>query len=153
MDLRTWTQLLGKSQDDAAVKAALEEAGIKKAPKLAKDNVSLIVDLKGYGMWLKLIDEAFFKKLEDQDIGEGPLILTSVGAYIERKKNKDLYKGQLPDKLTPGMTRDNVWKAIGKPSSSDESIPFDSWSSDGLQFGVGYNGELKLAHVNFTLDS
>ena len=87
MDMETWRKLLGKSQDDKAVKAALVATGVKKPPKLAKDDVSVIVDLKGHGMWLKMIDEAFLKKLDDQDIGEGPLILTSVGAYVQRRKN------------------------------------------------------------------
>ena len=84
MDMEIWIKLLGKTQDDAALKAALTAAGVKRVPKLPKDDYSVIFDLKGHGMSLEMTDEAEVKDLDDQDIGEGPLILTGVDAYIVR---------------------------------------------------------------------
>src|SRR5256885_2190826 len=81
MDMETWRKLLGKSQDDPAFKAELAAAGVRKIPKLDKGDFEVIFDLKGHGLWLEMTDEAYLKKLDDQDIGEGPLILTVVGAY------------------------------------------------------------------------
>ena len=153
MDIDTWRKLLGKSQDDKSVKAALAAAGVKKSPKLDKDDVSVIVDLKGHGMWLKMIDEAFLKKLDDQDIGEGPLILTGVGAYLKRRKNRDLYKGTLPYKLSAGMIRADVRRTLGPPTSSDDEFLFDTWLRDALEVIAGYTEDLELAHVNLQVPS
>lgn len=151
MGIETWAKLLGKSQDDPAVKAALAAAGAKKIPKLDKDGTEVIFDLSGHGLWLEMTDEAYLKKLDDQDIGEGPLILSGVGAYLIRRKSRDLYKGTLPYKLAAGMTRAAVRKALGPPSSSEDDIPFDSWFRDGLEVITGYTKELDLEHLNITL--
>ena len=147
MDMETWKKLLGKSQDDPAVKAALASAGLKKGPKLPKDDVTVIVDLKGHGMWLEMVDETWLKKLADQDIGEGPLILTNVGAYLKRRKSRDLYKGTLPYKLAADMTQADVRKTLGAPTSTGDD--FDRWLWDGVEVTVGYGEDMILAHVIF----
>jgi len=144
----TWTKLLGKSQDDPALKAALAAAGVKKLPKLGKDAFRVFADLKGHGMTIEMTDEAVLKKLVDQDRGEGPLILTGVDAYIERKKSRDVYKGKLPYNLSADMTREDVRKILGTPKSSDDEIViYDIWSRDSLKVTVGYTKELKVGHV------
>ena len=151
MDMATWIKLLGKTQDDAALKAALAAAGVKKIPKLGRDDYSVIFDVKGHGMSLEMTDEAEFKDLEDQDIGEGPLILTGVDAYLERRNSRDLYTGTLPYKLVAGMTRADLRKMFGNPDSSDEQVPYDSWLRDHLELIVGYTKDLRLEHVNVEL--
>jgi hypothetical protein len=148
MDMTTWIKLLGKSQDDAAIKSALAAAGVKKIPKLDRDDYSVIFDLKGHGMSLEMTDEAHLKDLDDQDVGEGPLILTGVDAYLERRNSRDLYKGTLPYNLAAGMTRADLREMFGPPDDSDDQVPFDSWLRDGLEVIVGYTKELKLGHVN-----
>jgi hypothetical protein len=147
-DMGTWIKLLGKSQDEPALKAALAAAGVKKVPKVARDDFSVIFDLKGHGMSVEMTDEAYLKKLDDQDIGEGPLILTGVDAYIERKKNRDLYKGKLPHGLAADMTRTDVRKLLGAPKAGDDQVPYDSWLLDKLAVTIGYTKDLKLGHVN-----
>ena len=151
MDMDTWIKLLGKTQDDAALKAALAAAGVKKIPKLDKDDYSVIFDLKGHGMSLEMTDEAEFKELDDQDIGEGPLVLTGVDAYIARRNSRDLYTGALPYKLHPAMTRDDLRKMFGTPDDSDEQVPYDSWLRDRVELIVGYTKDLQLGHVNVEL--
>jgi hypothetical protein len=152
MDIETWKKLLGKSQDDAKVKAGLGAAGVKKTPKLDRDRFDVVMDLKGHGMWLTMTDETHFKKLKDQDIGEGPLILTQVGAYVIRKNSRDLYKGSLPYNIEADMTRADVRKTLGPPVSSDDELPFDSWSREDLEVIARYTrAELKLQHVSLEL--
>ena len=145
--MEPWIKLLGKSEDDPAVKAALAAAGVKKIPKLARDHFSVHFDLKGHGLSLEMTDEAYLKKLDDQDIGEGPLILTHVDAYFERRKNQDLYKGALPFKVGAGITRADLRKTLGPPKSiDDDPPPSDEWSRDGLEIIAVYTKDLKLAH-------
>ena len=151
MDIETWIKLLGKSQDDPNVKAALTAAGVKKIPKLDKDDFSVIFDLKGHGLWLEMTDEAYLKKLEDQDIGEGPLILTSVEALLDHRKIRDLYKGTLPYKLVPGMTQDELRKLLGSPASIIDDIPADIWLREGLEVNVNYTKGLILERLSVSL--
>lgn len=146
MDMETWVELLGKSQDDPAVKAALATAGVKKIPKLGKDDLSVIFDLKGHGLSLEMTDEAWLKRLKDQDIGEGPLILTSVDAYFVRRKSKDLYKGALPYKLAASVTQADLRKTFGPPARTGDDIPYDIWLRDRLEVTAGYTNDLKLEH-------
>ncbi len=146
--MKKWIELLGKSQDDPEVKKALAAAGVKRIPRLDKDDFSVIFDLKGHGMSLEMTDEAYLEKLKDQGIGEGPLILTGVDAYIERRKNRDLYTGALPYDLAASMTRDAVRKALGPPTESDDEIPYDSWLRAGVEVIVGYTKDLTVGHVN-----
>jgi hypothetical protein len=147
-DMGTWTKLLGKSQDDTALKAALAAAGVKKIPKLGRDEFRVFADLKGHGMSIEMTDEAVLKDLTDQDRGEGPLILTGVDAFIERKKNRDVYKGKLPYNLAPDMTRADVRKVLGSPKVSDDQVPYDLWLRDKFEVTVGYTKDLKVGHVN-----
>ncbi len=151
MDMETWIKLLGKSQDDPAVKAALTAAGVKKIPKLDKDGFRVFLDLKGHGLWLEMTDEAFLKKLKDQDIGEGPLILFCVEAILEHRKIRDLYKGHLPYKLVAGMSQDDLRKTLGPPTSIIDDIPADIWMRDGLEVNVNYTHGLKLERLSVSL--
>ena len=120
-----------------------------KSPKLAKNDVTVIVDLKGHGMWIEMVDKAWLKKLEDQDTGEGPLILTSVGAYLQRRKSRDLYKAVPRYALAAGIAQADVRNTLGSPDSIGDN--FDRWLRDGLKFTAAYTEDLKLAHVVFDL--
>lgn len=151
MDMDTWIKLLGRTQDDPELKAALTAAGVKKVPKLPKDDYSVIFDLKGHGISLEMTDEAEAKDLDDQDIGEGPLILTGVDAYIVRRNSRDLYTGKLPYKIHATMTRADLRKLFGTPDESDEQVPYDSWLRDRLELIVGYTKDYQLGHVNVEL--
>lgn len=151
MEMETWRKLLGKSQDDPAVKAALAAAGVKKIPKLDEDDTEVSFNLKGHGLWLVMTDEAFLKDLDDQDIGEGPLILTGVGAYLDRPNSRDLYKGTLPYKIAADMTKAAVRKALGPPTSSDDESRFDLWSRDGLEVIARYTKDWKLEGLTLAL--
>lgn len=152
MDMDMWRKLLGKSQDDPAVKAALTAAGVKKIPKRAKDDVDVSFNLKGHGLWLVMNDEAFLKKLEDQDVGEGPLILCGVGAYIDKSASRDLYKGTLPYGIAADMTPVALRKTLGPPTrSKDHPAAFDLWSVDGTEVVARYSQEGKLRTLSLML--
>lgn len=146
MDVEAWMNLLGKSQDDKALKAALAAAGVKKVPKLKKDYFRVFLKLKGEGLWLEMTDETQFKNLSDQDIGEGPLILTEVGAYLDKSRSPDLYQGALPYKLAAGMTQADIRKTLGRPARSGDAPPFDIWSRDDLEITARYTKDLKFGH-------
>jgi hypothetical protein len=144
MNMGTWIELLGKSQDDPQVQAALAAAGVKKLPKRDRDGFHVVFELKGHYLWLVMTDEAYQKRLKDQDIGEGPLILTSVEAVLSHRKKKGGYDGSLALGLAAGMTRDDVRKVLGTPSTVVDDGPADIWLRDGLKVQVTYTDELIL---------
>lgn len=148
MDIDAWTKLFGKSEDNAELKVALAAAGVKKKPKLKKDHTFVQFDLPGHGLALRMTDEAYLKDLDDQDIGEGPLILSGVIAYLDSSESDDLYKGKLPHKLAAGMTRAAVRKILGRPkrSTNDDDPPIsDTWLLDGLEIIANYTDEGTLS--------
>jgi len=150
MDFEAWTKLLGKTQDDADVKAALAAAGVKKIPKLDDDETFVQVELKGQGLELVLTDEAILKELEDQDLGEGPLIVSGVVAKLDKAQGRDLYKGPLPHGIAATMSQAELRKRLGKPSDSD--VDADTWIQDGLELGVSYTkGNGSLYGLSLTL--
>ena len=153
MSMGTWIELLGKSQDDPQVQAAITAAGVKKIPKRDTDDFSVIFELKGHHLWLEMTDEAYYKDLPDQDIGEGPLILTSVEAVLSHRKKKCGYQGTLPLGIATGMTRDDVRHVLGRPSTVVDDGPADIWLRDGLKVDATYTEALNLQTLALTLPS
>jgi hypothetical protein len=144
MDLEAWRDLFGKSQDDPAVKEALAAAGTRKIPKLGANSTDVRFDLKGHGLWLIMTDEADLKELDDLDIGEGPLILSGATAYLDKSASSDLYNGKLPYKITGDMTRADLRKTLGRPTSSNDVTRFDVWLREGVEIVARYTKDWKL---------
>jgi len=138
MDLETWKALFGKSQDDPAVKAALLAAGVKKIPKLDDDDTDVRFELKGQGLELVMTDEAYLKQLDDQDVGEGPLIVSGVLAKCDKSHGHDLYTGKLPNGISASTSRDAVRKVLGKPTSKDDDARVDIWAKKQIETVVRY---------------
>ena len=136
MDFETWTTFLGKSQDDTDFKAALFAVGVKKLPKLGKDETFVQIELKGQGLELILTDEAILKQLDDQDLGEGTLIVSGVLAKLGKSQGRDLYKGALPAGITAAWSQAEMRKLLGKPQDSD--IDVDIWKKGGSEMSVDY---------------
>lgn len=151
MTMSDWIDFIGTSQDDPEFQAAIAAANVKKIPKLKRDELEVYVQLKGHGLALSLMDEAYLRGLANQDIGEGPLIVRGVYAMIKSRKSNDLYCASLPYKLASQMTRAEAAMVLGKPDASDEDIPADFWTVGNLQLVVGFAKELKISHVNVEL--
>ncbi|MBL0726379.1 hypothetical protein [Piscinibacter sp. HJYY11] len=150
MDFEAWTKLFGKSQDDPDLKAALAAAGVKKIPKLDEDETFVQIELKGHGLELILTDEAILKELDDQDLGEGPLIASGLLAKLGKTHGRDLYKGPLPSGLTAALSQADVRKLLGQPD--DHDIDVDIWKKDGLELSVDYTkGGASIAGVTALL--
>jgi hypothetical protein len=154
MSIEAWKLLFGKTEDDPEVKVALANAGIKKSPKLGRDRTFVQFDLKGRGLALRMTDEAYLKRLDDLDIGEGPLIVSGLLAYLDSSVSRDLYSGTLPYKLAAEMTRLAVRKQMGSPTrSSDEDDPpiLDAWLRDSLEVIATYSKAEKLVMLGLRL--
>lgn len=150
MDFEAWTKFLGTTQDDAGLKAALAAAGVKRIPKLEPDETFVQIELKGAGLELILTDEASLKELEDQDLGEGPLILSGVLAKLGKTQGRDLYTGVLPSGIHVAMSQADMRKLLGNPSESDVDV--DIWKKDGVEVSVDYTkGGTSLSALSLML--
>ena len=143
MDLEDWTKIFEKSQDDEVVKAALAKVGVKKIPKLDKDDTDVRFDVKGHGVTIIMTDEAFLMDLPNQDLGEGPLIMSGVLANLYKNYSRDLYKGPLPYDVRADMTQADVRKLLGTPSTERPKARVDVWQRDGLKIVGGYSRDFK----------
>jgi hypothetical protein len=139
--LIAWAKLLGRTQEDPALKRALAAAGIRKVPKLSKGRARVQFDLKGLGLALKMTDEGYLED-SDQRLGQGPLILSGVIAYLAESVSDELFAGKLPHKLVANMTRQTVRKLLGRPSRStnkDDPPILDAWVRDGREIIATYS--------------
>ena len=135
MDFMAWTKLLGRTQEDPDLKAALAAAGVKKIPKLDEGDTFVQVELKGHGLELILTDEASLKELDDQDLGEGPLIVTGVLAKLAKSHGRDLYSGALPSGITMKVRPPSVEFSSPSPSPSIHRSPATPGTAVSLPVG------------------
>ena len=138
MDFEAWMQFFGTSQDDPKLKAALAAVGVKKVPKLDEEEMSVQFELKGKGLELIMTDEATLKKLKDQDVGEGPLIVSGVLGKFGKKYGRDVYTGKLPLGLSADMSQYAVRKLLGKPTTTETEPDIDVWTGKTSQVSVRY---------------
>ena len=138
MDFEAWMQFFGTSQDDPNLKAALAAAGVKKVPKLDEEEMSVQFELKGQGLELIMTDEAILKKIKNQDVGEGPLIMSGVLGKVGKRYGRDVYTGKLPLGLAADMSQDAVRKILGKPTTTDTEPDIDIWSGKKGKVSVSY---------------
>jgi len=140
MSMSTWIDLLGKSQDDPHVQAALAAAGVKKVPK--PSGGSAIFELKGHHLWL-VMTKAFHSKR--------PMTLTSVEAVLSHRKKPGGYLGPLPLGLAANMSQDAIRRVLGTPLTIVDDVPADIWLRDGIEVNVTYTQDLILQTLALTL--
>jgi hypothetical protein len=142
VELDDWKKLFGKNQNDPALKSALAAAGVKRIPKLDEDDTDVRFPIKGTGLEVIMTDEAFLKDL-DQEVGEGPLILSGVIAKCGKSHGRDMYAGALPNGITPAMSREDVRSVLGGPTSKDDELFVDIWAKKQLETVVRYSRDGK----------
>jgi hypothetical protein len=152
MDFEAWMLFFGTSQDDPQLKVAMAAAGVKRVPKLDDEETSVQFELKGHGLELVMTDEATLKKLEDQDVGEGPLIMSGVVAKLGKSHGRDSYVGKLPFGVAADMSQDAVRKLLGKPTSTGERHPVDIWTRKEHEIVARYSKDCQsLTTLSVTL--
>lgn len=152
MDFEAWMKFFGTSQDAPQLKAALATARVKKVPKLNDEETSIQFELKGHGLELVMTDESTLKKLKDQDVGEGPLIMSGVVAKLGKSHGRDAYMGKLPFGVAADMSQDVVRNLLGKPTSTGERHPVDIWTRRENEIVVRYPKDCQsITHLSVTL--
>jgi hypothetical protein len=151
MDFDAWMHFFGTSQDDPQLKAALAAAGIKKVPKRRNSSdMSIQFELKGHGLEIIMTDESVLKDLDDQDLGEGPLIMSGVFAKVSKAFGRDVYAGKLPLGLARDMSQAAIRKILGKPTLSETDM--DIWENKKREIAIHYeDGTQSLYTVTVTL--
>lgn len=126
---------LRKTDDSPEIVALLAQLGVKKKPKMPRDDIDARVDLLKQGLTL------IFKP-------EGPksskLALVALQFVSEDEEDYETYAGTLPDKLQFGDTQAEVIKKMGKPTESKKPLRWDRWKTKTLVKTASYTKELRL---------
>lgn len=138
MNFETWMKFFGTSQDDARLKAEIVAAGVKRVPKLVDEETSVQFELKNHGLELVMTDESVLMNLEDQDVGEGPLIMSGVVAKLGKSQGRDVYVGKLPFGVQSDMSQAAVRGILGVPTSIAERHLVDIWTLEDHEIVVRY---------------
>ena len=137
MKTEDFSACLRKTDDSPEITALLTQLGVKKKPKMPKDDIEARVDLPKQGLSL------IFKP-------EGPktskLALAAVQFISDLEEGYKTFAGTLPDKLQFGDTQAEVIKKLGKPTESKKQFRLDRWKTKTLVRTAEYSKEgLKLS--------
>src|SRR5262245_13042397 len=129
MDSEDIIPLLGKRDDDPAVKRLLADSGVTKKLRLPNDDDEVRVQLHKRGLTLIVEPE-----------GRKTSILKFVEAqfYTDAEEGAKTFSGQLPQGLQFSDTQAQVRRKLGKPADSLKEAGWDSWKVDGLDLTVTY---------------
>jgi hypothetical protein len=127
--------VLGLPITDGALQSALSREGITDEPVLPDGEYRAYLQCLAAGVELVFTDEAMFLGKLQASIGAGPLYLSGVFIYRERRDGYEPYAGELPNELTFAKTRDAVHAAMGAPSwqrlGSEGRVAAERWDLSG----------------------
>lgn len=148
MNAEDFIPYLLKTTDDPAVQQLLTSLGVKKAPKIKRDDNEARVALADLGIELIFISP--------EDIRTGPLELSAVLVYGNTQgAGFTPYAGPLPSGLSFTDTRDEARRKAGEPAAANLDMDRDTWDypthSMTLDYRVGGAGivyiDLSRAYV------
>jgi hypothetical protein len=121
---------LRKSDDSPEITALLTRLGVKKKPKMPKDDIEARINLPKQGLSLIFLPEG---------PKTGKLALAAVQFVSDAEEGFKTFAGALPDKLQFGDTQADVIKKLGKPSESKKKFRLDRWKTKTLVTTADYS--------------
>lgn len=122
MESLNWLEFLGRSSEDAELRSALKDAGLKDTPVLKKDRLSTNIQLRD--VMLTFTDADIFP--DQSRGGDGETILTAVIFPLQNVKWGE-YKGPLFLSIDRADSRDKLRAKFGVPIAQDEDFCWDEW--------------------------
>ncbi|MEO7206407.1 MAG: hypothetical protein ABI356_12300 [Steroidobacteraceae bacterium] len=144
MNYQDWEELFGRAADDSQLRKKLVDAGIKRKIKIARDELSETVELKGEGMEITFTDDSVMRPNDGGIVGRA--ILSEVMMVFD-DAGGDVYKGPMPHKIKQSDSRATLRAKFGKPKESSSEFRWDAWLIDGLTLTLRYSQDLKSLRV------
>jgi hypothetical protein len=133
MGCKEWIKLLGKDTVDPKIKDALAKAGLKKVPRIAKDDLETEVELDDSRLVFSPVD-LYPSRSEG---GDGVYVFSSLVLLL------DDYEGELPLKIKRTDSQKDLRSRFGKPVEHDEAFHWDEWKVDDLLVRADYTEDYK----------
>jgi hypothetical protein len=138
MDCKDWLKLLGKDTADPKIKDALSKVGVKKVPRIGKDDLETQVELDDIWLTFSVVD-VFPSRSKG---GDGTYVFS--GFILPLKlKGAGEYKGDLPFKIKRTDSQKDLRSRLGKPTEHDDDLNWDEWTIDDLLVRASYTEDYK----------
>lgn len=129
MTKHPWLDLLGRNTEDSTLRDALAKAGVKKIPKIKRDETDVRIEL-GKSLMLIISSGEIFSDFVD-DGGDGVNVLTGVFFRPDPKT-------PLPNDIQVSDTQKKLRARFGEPIEGDR-YRADAWLIDGRTLWVDYD--------------
>jgi len=130
MKCQEFVSCFRKTDNSKEIADLLAKLGVKKAPRIPKDDTDARVDLESQGMTLIFLPA-------------GPqtseLVLVAVQFFSDEAEDYSTYEGELPHGLEFTDDQEAVKNKLGKPDRAKEFLAREFWDIDGLVLTVKYS--------------
>ena len=141
MNAQELVSYLGKTAESQDVTTLLARLGVKKQPRMKRDEIDAIVNLESQGLVL------LFRPADDKS---SQLKLAEVQIYSDVEEGYTSFAGQLPRGLTFADSRSDAIKKLGKPDLSRRQFRLETWygndSTLTVKFAKG-EGRIQMLHL------
>jgi len=141
MNAQELVPYLGKTAESQDVTKLLARFGVKKQPRMKRDEIDATVDLEPQGLVL------LFRPADDKS---SQLKLAEVQIYSDMEEGFTSFGGQLPRGLTFADSRADAIKKLGKPDLSRRQFRLETWygndSTLTVKFAKG-EGRIQMLHL------
>ncbi len=136
-------KLLSLPSDSQEIINCLNCYGVNISPKLKKNETDTYTQIQKNGIAFLFEDEAYYKELKYQDIGDGPLLLTAIFLYGSDDDEYSAFTGGLPKGLFFSDGREEACNKLGQSADWDEDILSEYWDIQGFRYFVNYSDDLR----------
>jgi hypothetical protein len=133
MDYKDWLELLGKDTADPKIKDALAKVGVKRVPRIGKDDLETEVEVDDARLVFSPVD-LYPSRSKG---GDGVYVFSGLVLLM------DDYKGELPLEIKPTDSQKDLRSRFGKPVELDERFRWDEWKVDDRLVRADYAEDYK----------
>lgn len=155
MHLKNLTPFLGLDQYDSKLIDALREWGVDISIELflLPERYSAYIERPDQGFSVIFTDEAKFKGIGDQALGQGGLFFSGIFLYAQGQDDYDQYQGALPFELSFDLHATDIARQLGKPSwrsqhSSEGWVGGERWDQlADYQLHISYHKDTQKPRI------
>lgn len=125
---------------EPALKNFLDAVKITKAPKIPRDETSVIVENKTTGIEVTFDDEEFID-FPPRDYPDGALVLTGIIFNGFSSGTSAAFSSTLPKGLKFGMSREDATRLLGPPKYFDAEMDITHWNYDDKRLFIDFTDD------------
>lgn len=111
-----YSSLIGQYYGEPALIDVLESLGLKKRPRIARDEGKTSIALPEMGIELTFTDERVLE-VQFRSYPDGALVLTNIFFHAMKTDQHEAYEGDLPLNLSFSFDKTELISCLGEPDS------------------------------------